>query len=111
MAPLALGAAVYGLAFGVLGYFMKAYGYQLGPVILGVILSRLLDDNWRRAILSENGSVAGLFKGILTSPLSAVLLLMVLFIFFSQTPLWRMLKRKIGLTPVQHDQNAPGSGA
>jgi putative tricarboxylic transport membrane protein len=40
------------LGFGVLGYFMKLYGYPLGPVILGVILSRLLDDNWRRAIIS-----------------------------------------------------------
>lgn len=99
------------LAFGVLGYFMKAYGYQLGPVILGVILSRLLDDNWRRAILSENGSLAGLFKGILTSPLSLVLFAMVVLIFVSQTPLWRRLRRKVGLAPVSHDQDAPGSGA
>lgn len=44
------------LGFGVLGYFMKLYGYQVGPVILGVILSRLIDENWRRAIISDRES-------------------------------------------------------
>lgn len=85
------------LGFGVLGYFMKSYGYQLGPVILGVILSRLLDENWRRAIISEQGSIAGLFKGMLTSPLSLVLLVTVVLIFVSQTPLWRGVRGKLGL--------------
>ncbi|MDP0926043.1 tripartite tricarboxylate transporter permease [Paracoccus onubensis] len=83
------------LGFGVLGYFMKSYGYQLGPVILGVILSRLLDENWRRAIISEQGSVSGLFKGMLTSPLSLVLLTMVVLIFISQTPIWRGIRRRL----------------
>ena len=45
------------LGFGVLGYFMKLYGYQTGPLILGIILARLIDDNWRRAIISERGDM------------------------------------------------------
>ena len=88
-------AAVLGLAFGVLGYFMRLYGYPLGPVILGVILSRLLDDNWRRAIISEGESLGGFFRGILTSPLSAVLFLAVIMIFVSQTPIWARMKRSL----------------
>ncbi|TRW96498.1 C4-dicarboxylate ABC transporter permease [Paracoccus sp. M683] len=83
------------LAFGVLGYFMRSYGYPLGPVILGVILSRLLDDNWRRAIISEREDLGRFFHGILTSPLSLALFLAVIFIFFSQTPLWTRLKAKL----------------
>jgi putative tricarboxylic transport membrane protein len=79
------------LAFGVLGYFMKLYGFQLGPVILGVILSRLLDDNWRRAIISDQESLTQLFTGILTSPLSLVLFLSVVAILLSRTPLWRRI--------------------
>ncbi|MCZ8376994.1 MAG: tripartite tricarboxylate transporter permease [Beijerinckiaceae bacterium] len=75
------------LGFGVLGYFMKLYGFQLGPVILGVILSRLLDDNWRRAIISDQESLPMLLKGIVTSPLSLVLFSAVLFILLA--PLWR----------------------
>ena len=74
------------LGFGVLGYFMKMYGYPVGPVILGVILSRLIDENWRRAILSEQESLSGLFAGILTSPLSLTLSAAILFILWSNLP-------------------------
>ncbi len=82
------------LGFGVFGYFMKIYGYPLGPVILGVILSRLLDDNWRRAIISDQESLWMLLKGTLTSPLSLVLFATVILIFVSKTPLWGMIFRK-----------------
>lgn len=82
------------LGFGVLGYFMKVYGYQVGPVILGVILSRLIDENWRRAIISDQESLGLLMKGIATSPLSLVLFLAVLMIFFTQTPFWARIKAK-----------------
>lgn len=83
------------LGFGVLGYFMRAYGYPLGPVILGVILSRLLDDNWRRAIISEREDLGRFFSGLFHSPLSTVLLAAVIFIFVSQTPLPRWLKSRV----------------
>jgi putative tricarboxylic transport membrane protein len=80
------------LGFGVLGYFMKLYGFQLGPVILGVILSRLLDDNWRRAIISDQESIPMLLTGIVTSPLSLVLFSAVLFILLA--PVWRWLRAR-----------------
>ncbi len=76
------------LGFGVLGYFMRLYGFQLGPVILGVILSRLLDDNWRRAIISESEDPVALLVGIVSSPLSLTLLLGLLLILASKSPLW-----------------------
>ncbi|SFD17681.1 tripartite tricarboxylate transporter permease [Tropicimonas isoalkanivorans] len=81
------------LGFGILGYFMKLYGYQVGPVILGVILSRLIDENWRRAIISDQESLPRLFQGIVTSPLSLVLFIAVVLIFVSQTPLWAALMK------------------
>ena len=80
------------LGFGIFGYFMRHYGYPLGPVILGVILSRLLDDNWRRAIISEREDLGRFFEGIATSPLSLILFLSVILIFVSQTPLWALAK-------------------
>ncbi|SET75874.1 tripartite tricarboxylate transporter permease [Oceanicella actignis] len=83
------------LGFGVLGYFMRHYGYPLGPVILGVILSRLLDDNWRRAIISERGDLGLFFAGILSSPLSLALFASVILIFVSQTPLWTRAKARL----------------
>jgi putative tricarboxylic transport membrane protein len=83
------------LGFGVFGYFMKQYDYPLGPVILGVILSRLLDDNWRRAIISVRESLPKFMEGVVTSPLSLALFLAVILIFVSQTPLWGAVKRRI----------------
>jgi len=64
-------------------------------VILGVILSRLLDDNWRRAIISEREDLGRFFYGIVTSPLSLVLFLAVILIFVSQTPLWAWGKARL----------------
>ncbi|MFT6676462.1 MAG: putative tricarboxylic transport membrane protein [Sulfitobacter sp.] len=83
------------LGFGVFGYFMRHYGYPLGPVILGVILSRLLDDNWRRAIISEREELPRFFEGIVTSPLSLTLFTAVILIFVSQTPIWTAVKKRL----------------
>ncbi|WP_368484148.1 tripartite tricarboxylate transporter permease [Phaeobacter sp. HF9A] len=83
------------LGFGLFGYFMRQYGYPLGPVILGVILSRLLDDNWRRAIISEREDLGLFFHGLFSSPLSTVLFVAVIVIFVSQTPLWARGKAKL----------------
>ena len=83
------------MAFGVLGYFMRHYGYPLGPVILGVILSRLLDDNWRRAIISAREDWGRFFEGLFSSALSSVLLAAVVLIFLSQTPPWRWARTRL----------------
>ncbi|MCX7646094.1 MAG: tripartite tricarboxylate transporter permease [Rhodobacteraceae bacterium] len=83
------------LGFGLLGYFMRLYGWPLGPVILGVILSRLFDDNWRRAIISVREDFGRFFWGILTSPLSLALFTAVVLIFLSQTPLWGWAKARL----------------
>ncbi|MGR3590413.1 MAG: tripartite tricarboxylate transporter permease [Limimaricola soesokkakensis] len=91
------------LLFGAFGYLLKTYGYQVGPVILGVILSRLIDENWRRAIISEQEDLGRLFMGILTSPLSLVLFGAVVFIFISQTPLWTGLRARFGTARARGD--------
>lgn len=82
------------IAFGVIGYFMRMYNYPIAPVILGVILSDLMDQNWRRAMISEQDSIIGLLQGIFTSPLSIVLFFLIIFIYLSQTPIWGKCKTK-----------------
>lgn len=83
------------LAFGVLGYFMRLYNYPVGPVILGLILSKLMDENWRRAILSERGDMTSFFTNLFASPLSCVLFAAIILALLSQTPVWqRWLKPK-----------------
>ncbi|EMP4392286.1 tripartite tricarboxylate transporter permease [Vibrio fluvialis] len=80
------------MAFGILGYFMRQYNYPIAPVILGVILSSLMDQNWRRAMLAEQDSVIGLIQGIFTSPISSVLAVMIALIYLSQTPICKKYK-------------------
>jgi putative tricarboxylic transport membrane protein len=79
------------LGFGILGYFMKVYGFAVAPVILGVILGPLMDVSYRRAMISARNDPGTFFTEFLTSPLSLALTLFFLFIIFSQTPLWQRL--------------------
>lgn len=83
------------LGFGVIGYFMKQYDYPVGPVILGVILSRLMDESWRRSIILERESVPDFFINLLMSPLSLVLFISIMLIVVSKTTLWKQAKGRI----------------
>lgn len=83
------------LGFGVVGYFMKQYDYPVGPVILGVILSRLMDESWRRSIILERESVPDFFINLLMSPLSLVLFISIILIVVSKTPQWKQAKAVI----------------
>lgn len=85
----------WALGFGVFGYFMRTYDYPVGPVILGVILSRLVDDNWRRSIISSQDDLSIFFAELFTSPLSIVLLLAVVLIPISQSQLWSATKQRV----------------
>jgi len=40
------------LGFGLFGYFLKLYGFEVGPVVLGMILGPLMDASYRRAMIS-----------------------------------------------------------
>jgi len=75
-------------AFGILGYFLKAYNFPVGPIILGVILGPLMDSSFRRAVMSAHNDVLEFLASFLTSPISACLTVFFLVLVFSQTPLW-----------------------
>lgn len=83
------------LGFGVLGYFMRKYSYPVGPVILGVILARLIDENWRRAIISEREDIWAFLGGIFTSPISLGLFLFICVVLAGQIPIVSRLLRRV----------------
>ena len=72
------------LAFGVLGYFLKMYGFQVGPVILGMILGPLMDKSYRQAMISAQGNVGQFIGEFFAAPLSAVILAALAFTVLSQ---------------------------
>ncbi|MEZ5866796.1 MAG: tripartite tricarboxylate transporter permease, partial [Geminicoccaceae bacterium] len=76
------------LAFGLLGYFMKVYGYPVAPVILGVILGPLMDVSYRRAMISARDNPLTFLGEFLTAPISLGLTLFLIALVIGQTPLW-----------------------
>ena len=70
--------------FGILGYFMKRYDYPVAPCVLGIILSSLLEENFRRGVML-NSSVGGMLLSIFKSPLSIALFLLIIVMFTTQT--------------------------
>lgn len=58
------------LAFGLLGYLMRIFDYPIAPVVVGLILGPLAEQQLRRALSISQGNVTVLFM----SPISAGLL-------------------------------------
>lgn len=77
------------LGFGLLGYFLKMYGFQVGPVILGMILGPIMDRSYRQAMMSTGNDVGLFFTEFLTTPLSLILVLCVALTVVSQTAWWQ----------------------
>src|SRR5690606_9231217 len=73
------------VAFGVIGYLLRAFGFPLAPLILGVVLGPILDANLRRGLLLSGGSLEPFFS----RPISMVLWVSILITFL------------LGMAPVQ----------
>ena len=66
-------------AAGLGGYALHAFRFPTAPVVLGVILAPLADENLRRALLVFEDKSLGY---ILSQYVGTVLLIAILFIFF-----------------------------
>jgi putative tricarboxylic transport membrane protein len=72
------------LFFGVLGYVMERCSVPLPPLILGLILGPMIEDNLRVGLVKSDGSFLPFFM----RPISLTLFLLLLIIFF-----WEYLVR------------------
>ncbi len=86
------------LGFGLLGYFLKAFGFQMGPVILGVILGPMMDNAWRQAMASVGNSLVELLGELVTNPVSLILTLGIALVLLGKSPARGWLKRRPPLT-------------
>lgn len=77
------------VAFGILGFAMKRYDYPIAPMVLGIILSGMMEKNFRSVIImgtaSEEGLLLNILAGIFTNPISLVLFAIIVFTVASQT--------------------------
>jgi putative tricarboxylic transport membrane protein len=57
------------VAFGLIGYALRRFGYPVAPLVLGIVLGDLLEKNFRRGLVLSDGDLAPFF----TRPICAVL--------------------------------------
>lgn len=81
------------LGFGILGYFLKRFDYPVAPCVLGIILTKLLEENYRRGVML-NKSVGGLILSIFESPISFILFVLIVVMFTTQTKTYKNWKAR-----------------
>jgi putative tricarboxylic transport membrane protein len=76
------------LPVGIICYFLTTMGYPIAPLVIGVILGPMADENLRRALMVSEGSFLPVFQ----RPVSLILFLIIVWTIASQLP-W--CKRKL----------------
>jgi putative tricarboxylic transport membrane protein len=88
------------IGFGIVGYFMKRYSYPVAPLVLGVILSPIIDSNFRRGVQMEHGSANSFFAQMLSNRIPLILLaLMVVTAVVSNAKTLGWIKQQLGRKP------------
>jgi putative tricarboxylic transport membrane protein len=67
------------IIFGVIGYILRKYGYELAPFVLALVLGPLMETNFRNALIISDGN----FMIFLTKPISATLLAIAALLLIS----------------------------
>ncbi|WP_066641180.1 tripartite tricarboxylate transporter permease [Serinicoccus hydrothermalis] len=75
------------LIMGVLGYFMRKFGFEPAPLVLAFVLGAILEESFRQSMLLSDGSLA-IFA---TRPISAVLSVFVLL--FIASSIWGAVRK------------------
>jgi putative tricarboxylic transport membrane protein len=78
------------LPVGIISYFLTEMGYPIAPLVIGVILGPMADENLRRALMVTQGS----FWPVFTRPVSLALVLIILWMVLVQIPFVRNLKNR-----------------
>ncbi|WP_043639070.1 tripartite tricarboxylate transporter permease [Nonomuraea candida] len=72
------------IVFGVLGYLMKKFGFEPGPLVLAFVLGSMIESSARQSLLIFGGDPAG----FLTRPISGTIFALVLLV-----ALWPLIGR------------------
>ncbi|WP_370207675.1 tripartite tricarboxylate transporter permease [Pararhodobacter marinus] len=75
------------LAFGVLGWLLRILAFPTAPLVLGIVLGPMIEENFRRSLMLSRGE----YTTFLDRPISLILFLATLAIIGAQVvlPLWR----------------------
>jgi putative tricarboxylic transport membrane protein len=79
------------LPVGIVSYFLAEMGYPIAPLVIGVILGPMADENLRRALMVSQGT----FWPIFTRPVSLGLVLIIVWLVLVQIPFVKNLKNRL----------------
>lgn len=80
------------VAFGILGFALRLMNYPVAPLVLGIVLGPILDQNLRRSFTLADGDYSLFF----TRPISAVLCSVVVLMILAQVGPTRRIGQRIG---------------
>jgi putative tricarboxylic transport membrane protein len=66
------------LAIGVVAFFLRRRGYEMAPLVLGLVLGPLLDKSLRRGLVLSDGSLVPFFARPICIALATVTIFMIL---------------------------------
>ncbi len=61
------------LAFGLIGFFLRHFGYPMAPLVLGIVLGDLLEKNLRRALILSDGDLSPFFTRPIAGTVAAMI--------------------------------------
>lgn len=83
------------LLFGLVGYVLRLRGFMPAPMLIGFVLSPMLEENMRRSMLMGRGELSYFFSSHISSGALVISALLIASIFFAR-PLKRLLSRVVG---------------
>ncbi len=78
------------LAFGLIGFFLRNYGYPMAPLVLGIVLGDLLEKNLRRALILSDGDLSPFFTRPIAGSVAALIFVTIAW------KLWSLYGRRTG---------------
>jgi len=76
---------------GIAAYFLTEMEYPISPLVIGVILGPMADENLRRAMMVSEGS----FLPFFTRPVSVLLIAVILLTVLSQIPAYKRWRARL----------------
>jgi len=67
------------LVFGVLAYFMEEHGFPVAPAILGVVLGKMMEENFVNSMIKANGNPMAFFERPISAFLGVATLIILLW--------------------------------
>ena len=82
------------LAFGLVGYLLKLYKFNIVPIVLGLILGPIAEAGLSQALLLNGNSLSATLGTLFVRPICVVLMLLMLLMVVSVCAPFVMEARK-----------------